>query len=136
MKYLGKDCASGLPSLRNEESGTDDRIASILSEANHALHRNQQQLSISYDSVCDDNAGSKSPSSNNNGYSNNGHGPPSPSSSSSRDRRLRKYENDDISQEQVARIYQEELAKLVGIRLPHHGPPDAETRLPREHFQR
>lgn len=35
----------------------------------------------------------------------------------SQNKRLKKYENDDIPQEQVVRIYQEELAKLMGRRL-------------------
>lgn len=32
-------------------------------------------------------------------------------------RKVRKYENDDIPQEKVVRIYQEELAKIMGRRL-------------------
>lgn len=43
---------------------------------------------------------------------------------SSHNRRIKKYENDDISQEQVVRIYHEELVKLMGRRLedqPFHG---------------
>ena len=141
-------------SFRCEDSGAEDRIAHILSEANQALHRNQNSCSSSNaggvgmnpDFMSDDNAGGKSPASHNNGHpnnnnnnsinnnNNNGQCPPSPSGSSSRDRRLRKYENDDISQEQVARIYQEELAKLVGLRLPQGA--DSDPRMPREHFQR
>lgn len=41
---------------------------------------------------------------------------PSPMSAkeNSLSRRLKKYENDDIPQEKVVRIYQEELAKLIG----------------------
>lgn len=35
----------------------------------------------------------------------------------SQNRKLKKYENDDIPQEQVVRIYQEELAKLMGRRF-------------------
>lgn len=46
---------------------------------------------------------------------------------SSQNRRLKKYENDDIPQEKVARIYQEELAKLMGRRLE-------DMRQPREGF--
>lgn len=36
---------------------------------------------------------------------------------SSQNRRMKKYENDDIPQEQVVRIYQEELAKIMGRRF-------------------
>lgn len=32
-------------------------------------------------------------------------------------KKLKKYENDDISQEKVMRIYQEELAKLMGRKI-------------------
>lgn len=35
----------------------------------------------------------------------------------SQNRRLKKYENDDIPQEKVARIYQEELAKIMTRRV-------------------
>lgn len=44
---------------------------------------------------------------------------PSPFSrgENSLNRKLKKYENDDIPQEQVVRIYQEELAKLMGRRF-------------------
>ncbi|CAG9791658.1 unnamed protein product [Diatraea saccharalis] len=44
---------------------------------------------------------------------------PSPSSNkdSSQNRRLKKYENDDIPQEKVVRIYQEELAKIMTRRV-------------------
>lgn len=46
------------------------------------------------------------------------HGCSSPfSKESSLSKRLKKYENDDISQEKVMRIYQEELAKLMGRRM-------------------
>lgn len=36
---------------------------------------------------------------------------------SSQNRRLKKYENDDIPQEKVVRIYQEELAKIMTRRV-------------------
>lgn len=44
---------------------------------------------------------------------------PSPFSNkdSSQNRRLKKYENDDIPQEKVVRIYQEELAKIMSRRV-------------------
>lgn len=83
---------------------TEERIAQILNEAS------QLQMKTSHPSVEDthSNEDSKSP-----------HGQcPSPfSRDSSQNRRLKKYENDDIPQEKVVRIYQEELAKLMGRRL-------------------
>jgi len=139
----GKE-GNNLPStFRCEDSGAEDRIAHILSEANQALQQQRgnhtNNNSGNQDSFCDESGGSKSPMSiNNNGCNNNGQCPSSPLGSSSareRERRMRKYENDDIPQEQVARIYQEELAKLVGIRLPHSSVGD-DPRIPREHFQR
>lgn len=36
---------------------------------------------------------------------------------SSQNRRLKKYENDDIPQEKVVRIYQDELAKIMTRRV-------------------
>lgn len=43
----------------------------------------------------------------------------------SQNRRIKKYENDDIPQEKVVRIYQEELAKLMGRRVDDlRGPRD------------
>lgn len=38
----------------------------------------------------------------------------------SQGRRLKKYENDDISQEKVVRIYQQELAKLMGRKVEEY----------------
>jgi hypothetical protein len=144
----GKE-GNSLPStFRCEDSGAEDRIAHILSEANQALqqqrgnHNSMNNNIGNQDSFCDESGGSKSPLSinNNNGCNNNGGCPSSPLGSSSsareRERRMRKYENDDIPQEQVARIYQEELAKLVGIRLPHSLGGGDDPRIPREHFQR
>ncbi|XP_035708595.1 homeobox protein cut isoform X3 [Folsomia candida] len=135
----GKD-GNNLPaSFRCEDSGAEDRIAHILSEANQALQQRSHNMNNSgtQDSFCDESGGSKSPLSvNNNGCNNNGQCPSPLSTSSARDRererRMRKYENDDIPQEQVARIYQEELAKLAGIRLPHSLD---DPRIPREHYQ-
>lgn len=82
---------------------TEERIAQILNEAS--------QLQMKTSHIVEDthsNEDSKSP-----------HGQcPSPfSKDSSQNRRLKKYENDDIPQEKVVRIYQEELAKLMGRRL-------------------
>lgn len=164
----GKEGTGGnVPS--SYESGSDDRIAHILSEANQALQHARSNSSNHHNSANNNNneslndenrAGSKSPgnsnhsscnnmntsssnSNNNNSSSNNNNGSnngcnnnaqcPSPPSSMRGERRFRKYENDDIPQEQVNRIYHEELAKLVGLRLP---PGTDDPRMPREHFQR
>ncbi|XP_076256402.1 homeobox protein, cut isoform X4 [Rhynchophorus ferrugineus] len=84
---------------------TEERIAHILNEAN-------QFTQIKTESDTHSNEDSKSP-----------HGCSSPfSKDSSLNKRLKKYENDDISQEKVVRIYQEELAKLM-TRGPRDGFP-------------
>lgn len=95
---------------RPDNDLTEDRIAHILNEAN-------QFTQIKTESDTHSNEDSKSP-----------HGCTSPfSKDSSLNKRLKKYENDDISQEKVVRIYQEELAKLMGRRMD-------EIRSPREGF--
>ncbi|CAH1129596.1 unnamed protein product [Ceutorhynchus assimilis] len=96
----GKDGGS-LPFGRPDSSDlTEERIAHILSEA-HPFSQ------IKTESDTHSNEDSKSP-----------HGCSSPfSKESSLSKRLKKYENDDISQEKVVRIYQEELAKLMGRRM-------------------
>lgn len=83
---------------------SDERIAHIFSESGHL-----GQLRGEPDASNDGD--SKSPSRV---------GCPSPFSKDrldSQNRRLKKYENDDIPQEKVVRIYQEELAKLMGRRV-------------------
>lgn len=97
----GKD--TGIPNFgRPENEMTEERIAQILNEASQL----QMKSHIVEDSHS--NEDSKSP-----------HGQCSSpfSKDSSQNRRLKKYENDDIPQEKVVRIYQEELAKLMGRRL-------------------
>lgn len=104
----GKD--TGIPSFgRPENDLTDERIAHILNEASHLQMKNQVEDSHS-------NEDSKSP-----------HGQcQSPfSKDSSQNRRLKKYENDDIPQEKVMKIYQEELAKLMGRRMEDMRNPNA-----------
>ncbi|KAF9810659.1 hypothetical protein SFRURICE_021112, partial [Spodoptera frugiperda] len=77
---------------------------------------------------------------------------PSPFSNkdSSQNRRLKKYENDDIPQEKVARIYQEELAKIMTRRVedirregfpgggmpPHMERPPEDIRMALEAYHR
>ncbi|KAJ4445329.1 hypothetical protein ANN_07134 [Periplaneta americana] len=96
---------------------TEERIAHILSEASQMM-KTQVEDSHSNDS--------KSP---NQGQSNVLFQCPSPlGKDGSQNRRLKKYENDDIPQEKVVRIYQEELAKLMGRRM------EDTMRGPREHF--
>ncbi|XP_044738048.1 homeobox protein cut isoform X2 [Chrysoperla carnea] len=95
----GKD--TGMPTYGGRESSdmNEERIAHILNEASHLMKVEDTHS----------NDDSKSPS----------HGQcPSPfSKESSQNRKLKKYENDDIPQEKVLRIYQEELAKLMGRRM-------------------
>lgn len=108
----GKD--SGMPTFgRPENEFTDERIVHILSEASQI-----QQLKSHHTEDSHSNDDSQSPHNQ----------CLSPfSKDSSQNRRLKKYENDDIPQEKVVRIYQEELAKLMGRRMD-------EMRNPREHF--
>lgn len=84
---------------RPDHELTEERIAHILSEASQLQMKTEDSHS---------NEDSKSP-----------HGQClSPfSRDSSQNKRLKKYENDDIPQEKVMRIYQEELAKLMGRRM-------------------
>ncbi|XP_014293824.1 homeobox protein cut isoform X2 [Halyomorpha halys] len=106
----GKDGASmGVMSRGSENDITEERIAHILSEASHMMKPQQHDETHS-------NEDSKSPNH-----------PQSSESPLGRDnsqtRRLKKYENDDIPQEQVVRIYQEELAKIMGRRLEDQNFP-------------
>lgn len=90
---------------------SDERLAHMLSESGHLQMRSEHDTS--------NDADSKSP---------HRVGCPSPFSKEridSQNRRLKKYENDDIPQEKVVRIYQEELAKLMGRRVDElRGPRD------------
>lgn len=98
----GKD--TGIPNFgRPDNEMTEERIAQILNEASQLQMKTSHTVEDTHS-----NEDSKSP-----------HGQcPSPfSRDSSQNRRLKKYENDDIPQEKVVRIYQEELAKLMGRRL-------------------
>lgn len=107
---------TGLPPFgRPDNDLTEERLAHILSEANQLqqIKREHQQPEDSHS-----NEDSKSP-----------RGCESPfSRESSMSKKLKKYENDDIPQEKVVRIYQEELAKLMGrkvddFRNPREGFP-------------
>lgn len=99
----GSGSAAGAPPPEMSE----ERMAQILSDAGHMQLGRQSEPDTSNDTD------SKSPSRLN---------CPSPfgkgdRSLDSQNRRLKKYENDDISQEKVARIYHEELAKITGRRV-------------------
>ncbi|KAJ8916056.1 hypothetical protein NQ315_010924 [Exocentrus adspersus] len=118
---------TGMPTFgRSESDLTEERLAHILNEANQFQHMKQQQPPQPEDSHS--NEDSKSP-----------HGCSSPfSRDSSLNKRLKKYENDDISQEKVVRIYQEELAKLMGRRMddmrnPREGPFPGGNTMDRTH---
>lgn len=91
---------SGLPPFGRDDNGMgDDRIAHILSEASNMMKPSlggPQQNDDSHSNDEDDSPHNQSPS---------------PFSKESR--RSRKYDNDDISRDKMARIYQEELAKLI-----------------------
>ncbi|XP_059622161.1 homeobox protein cut isoform X3 [Phlebotomus argentipes] len=106
----GKDSAMP-PYGRPEDSMTDERIAHILSEASNLMKTPGQQPPMSQSSMghqedTHSNEDSKSPHNQ----------CTSPfSKDSSQNRRLKKYENDDIPQEKVARIYHEELSKLMKV---------------------
>lgn len=103
----GPQDSSGPPEM------SDERLAHILSESGHLQMRSEHEVS--------NDADSKSP---------NRIGCPSPFSKDRLDsqRRLKKYENDDIPQEKVVRIYQEELAKLMGRRVDDLRPREFPTR--------
>lgn len=101
---------SGLPPFgRGDDNGMgDDRIAHILSEASGMIKpslgpQSQSQMSLSHQQNDDSHSNDDSDSLHNQSLS--------PFSKDAR--RMRKYESDDISREKMARIYQEELAKLM-----------------------
>ncbi|XP_066962908.1 homeobox protein cut-like isoform X33 [Macrobrachium rosenbergii] len=96
-----------------DDTVTEERIQHILSEASRAMTSSSissQQGQQDQDTRSTD---SKSPASST-------HSPSSPLSRDGRPRGLRKFDNDDIPQEKVARIYQEELVKLMS--RPHEPP--------------
>lgn len=101
---------TGLPPFgRPENDLTEERLAHILNEANHLQQIKREQLPEDSRS----NEDSKSP-----------RGCESPfSRDSNLSKKLKKYENDDIPQEKVMRIYQEELAKLMGRKIDDLRPP-------------
>ncbi|KAJ2943011.1 hypothetical protein O0L34_g15204 [Tuta absoluta] len=93
------------PGFGRSDGDGDDRLQHILNEASHMM-KTPSQLNND-DSRSNDDSNSPrtqclSPFSN---------------KESSQNRRLKKFENDDIPQEKVVRIYQEELAKIMTRRV-------------------
>ncbi|XP_065201210.1 homeobox protein cut isoform X2 [Planococcus citri] len=107
----GKD--PGMPNVfsRGDSDMTEERIAHILSEATQMMNKSSHNL----DQDTRSNDDSKSP--------NRGMCASPVSRDGLSNRKLKKYEHDDVSHDQVVRIYQEELAKLMGRRLEDHTFP-------------
>ncbi|XP_047511384.1 homeobox protein cut isoform X7 [Pieris napi] len=99
-----KDGTAGAGFGRSDGEG-DERLAHILTEASHMIKTPTGLPNNDDSSTLMSNEDSSSPRTQ----------CPSPFSNkdSSQNRRLKKYENDDIPQEKVVRIYQEELAKIM-----------------------
>uniref|UniRef100_T1IJV7 Homeobox protein cut-like n=1 Tax=Strigamia maritima TaxID=126957 RepID=T1IJV7_STRMM len=105
--FSGKE--PGLPNFRQDDAATEERIAIILNEAQMAM-KNHHHLALALDEKSNSEEGGKLDN----------------CFSAGLQRRIRKYENDDIPQEMVTKIYQEELAKLMGKQpkdLAMLGPP-------------
>lgn len=91
-----------MPPFGRDDNGMgDDRIAHILSEASNMMKPSIGGSQHQHNDDSRSNDESDSPHNQ------------SPSPFSKDSRRLRKYDNDDMSREKMARIYQEELAKLM-----------------------
>ncbi|XP_069182004.1 homeobox protein cut isoform X4 [Procambarus clarkii] len=88
-----------------DDTVTEERIQHILSEASRAMTSTSVPNQPGQQDQDSRSTDSKSPASST-------HSPSSPLSRDSRPR-LRKFDNDDMPQEKVARIYQEELVKLM-----------------------
>lgn len=89
------------PFGRSEDGMGDDRISHMLSEASSMIKPgDSNSRSNNLDESADESDSTPNQCT-------------SPFSKESQ-RRLRKYDNDDIPHDKVARIYQEELAKLMG----------------------
>lgn len=122
---------SGMPSFGRGDDN-DDRISHILNEASNMMkpslsgQQSQQAQQLSSQMHLQhhqQSSHSQHDDSRDNDDSDSLHNQcTSPFSKDSQNRRLRKYDNDDISHEKVARIYQEELAKLI-TRAPRDGFP-------------
>ncbi|XP_069956711.1 homeobox protein cut isoform X7 [Cherax quadricarinatus] len=95
-----------------DDTVTEERIQHILSEASRAMTSTSVPSQPGQQDQDSRSTDSKSPASST-------HSPSSPLSRDSRPR-IRKFDNDDMPQEKVARIYQEELVKLMS--RPHEPP--------------
>ncbi|GFT19094.1 homeobox protein cut [Nephila pilipes] len=140
----GKDCVGGtggggVSSYKSDDQGAEERIAQILNEAQLAMMKQQEQKSPTSTMPNGSNGDNRSVDSNedlrgdrdgNDSKLNHGNSRDASCNSDKSFRRSRKYENDDIPQEMVARIYQEELAKLIGQRV------EEGFRTPRDQFER
>ncbi|XP_045503772.1 homeobox protein cut isoform X3 [Colias croceus] len=104
-KKVGTKDGTAAPGFGRSDGEGDERLAHILTEASHMIKTPTQNTNDDSRS----NEDSSSPRTQ----------CPSPFSNkdSSQNRRLKKYENDDIPQEKVVRIYQEELAKIMTRRV-------------------
>ncbi|KFM68588.1 Homeobox protein cut, partial [Stegodyphus mimosarum] len=138
----GKDCVGGsgggvgLSAYKSDDQGAEERIAQILNEAQMAMMKQQEQKSPSSSLPNGSNGDNRSMDScddirgDGNDSKHNLNSREATSNTDKSFRRSRKYENDDIPQEMVARIYQEELAKLIGQRV------EEGFRTPRDQFER
>lgn len=122
FQQLGKD--GGL-FQQNDNHIVDDRIAHILNEASNLMknpsqqqqqHQHQQMLQHQESLRAMLNDEDDSSNDNDSKSPNNNHCSSPFSKDNSNSRRNKKYENDDIPQEKVTRIYQEELSKLISSR--------------------
>ncbi|XP_075745046.1 homeobox protein, cut isoform X3 [Rhipicephalus microplus] len=116
----GKESGGSSASSRQEDAAAEERIAQILSEAQQAMTiPMSKERSPAPPSSGAQNGAADDPhaDSDQDGDTNNANSTQSAASHKDAKRSSRKYENDDIPQEMVARIYQEELAKLMGQRV-------------------
>ncbi|XP_028166702.1 homeobox protein cut isoform X6 [Ostrinia furnacalis] len=100
---VGTKDGTGAGFGRPEGEG-DERLAHILSEASHLMKPSAPTNDDSRSNEDSSSPRTQCPS-------------PFSNKDSSQNRRLKKYENDDIPQEKVVRIYQEELAKIMTRRV-------------------
>lgn len=135
----GKDCigssggGGGLSSYKTDDQGAEERIAQILNEAQMAMKQqqdNKNSPSLPNGNSIDNRSTDSCDDIRDNDMKSNHNSRDASHSNDKSYRRSRKYENDDIPQEMVARIYQEELAKLIGQRV------EEGFRTPRDQFER
>ncbi|KAK8378110.1 hypothetical protein O3P69_018818 [Scylla paramamosain] len=100
-KKGAKEC--GTPFRGPDETVTEERIQHILSEASRAMTSTSVPAQGGQQDQDSRSTDSKSPASSTH----------SPSPLSRDARRIRKFDNDDMPQEKVAKIYQDELMKLM-----------------------